>query len=137
MSVRSFRFARTGTRIRIWAIASAGERRVSRSASAEIGCSIRFSVSRSRLTSRLYLAPSGGILGPVAVEPGVEAVRRQQLLVRSLFDDQAVLENDDQVGLANRRQPVRDDECRAAVQEPPQSDFDLALGADVDRARRL
>src|SRR5437763_3140287 len=45
---RSFRFPRTGTLMRICATASAGVRRVSRSASAETGCSIRCSVSRSR-----------------------------------------------------------------------------------------
>src|SRR5207253_9966500 len=49
MTVRSFLFARTGTRMRICFTASAGVRRVSRSASSDAGCSIRFSVSGSRL----------------------------------------------------------------------------------------
>src|SRR5919198_1535483 len=45
---RSLRVPRTGTLIRICATACAGVSRVSRSASAETGCSIRSSVSRSR-----------------------------------------------------------------------------------------
>ena len=57
ITVRSFRFARTGTRMRIWATASAGVSRVSRSASSEIGCSMRFSVSRSRLIARESTRP--------------------------------------------------------------------------------
>ena len=57
--------------------------------------------------------------------------------MRPLLDDLAVLEDDDQVGVADRRQAVRDDERGAAVQEPPQRVLDLALRADVDRARRL
>ena len=61
----------------------------------------------------------------------------EQLVVRPLLDDLAVLEDDDQIGIADRRQPVGDDERGAAVQEPPQRTLDLALGADVDRARRL
>ena len=47
ITVRSFLFARTGTRMRICATASAGVRRVSRSASAEAGWSMRSSVSSS------------------------------------------------------------------------------------------
>ncbi len=46
-SVRSLRFAREGTLMRIFSTASAGVRRVSRSASSGIGWSIRSSVSRS------------------------------------------------------------------------------------------
>src|SRR5207248_3182017 len=48
-----------------------------------------------------------------------------------------VLEHDDRAGVANRREAVRDDERRAAVQEAAEGVLDLALGADVDRARRL
>jgi hypothetical protein len=46
-SVRSFLFARSGARMRMWSTASAGVRRVSRSACSETGCSIRSSVSLS------------------------------------------------------------------------------------------
>ena len=57
--------------------------------------------------------------------------------MRSLLDDLPVLEDDDQVGVANRREAVGDDERSAAVQQPPECTFDLALRADVDRACRL
>src|SRR6266545_7057334 len=48
--------------------------------------------------------------GPVAVERRVEAATLEQLVVRSLLDDPSVLEDDDQVGVADRRQAMRDDE---------------------------
>jgi hypothetical protein len=57
--------------------------------------------------------------------------------VRSLLDDLAVLEHHDQVGVADRREAVGDDERGATVQEASQRAFDLPLGADVDGARRL
>ena len=57
--------------------------------------------------------------------------------MRALLDDPAVLEHDDQVGVADRREAVGDDERGAAVQQAAQRALDLALGADVDRARRL
>jgi hypothetical protein len=44
-----------------------------------------------------------------------------------------VLEHDDQVGVADRREAVRDHEGGAAGEERPQRLLDLALGADVDR----
>jgi hypothetical protein len=50
-SRRSFRFPRAGTEIFIPPTASAGVSRVSRTASGEIGSSIRCSVSGSRVTS--------------------------------------------------------------------------------------
>ena len=49
ISVRSLRLPRTGTLIRMRATASAGVRRVSCSASASTGCSIRSAVSSSSL----------------------------------------------------------------------------------------
>jgi hypothetical protein len=57
--------------------------------------------------------------------------------VRALLDDLPVLQDDDQVGVADRREAVGDDECGAPVQEALQGALDLPLGADVDRARRL
>ena len=48
-----------------------------------------------------------------------------------------MLEDDDQVGVADRREPVRDHEGGAAGEQPPERLLDLALGADVDRRGRL
>ena len=49
----------------------------------------------------------------------------------------AVLEDDDQVGAADRREPVGDDERRPAGEEPAQRPLDAPLGADVDARGRL
>ena len=82
-------------------------------------------------------AELGRVRGPVAVERRVEAAPREQLLVRALLDDAAVLEHDDQVRIADRREPVRDDECGSVLEQQMQRLLDLSLGADVDRRRRL
>ena len=74
---------------------------------------------------------------PVSVERRVKASAPQELVVRALLDDAAVLEHDDQVGVADRRQPVGDDERGAAGEQEPERPLDLPLGADVDRRRRL
>ena len=57
--------------------------------------------------------------------------------MRALLDDRAVLEHDDQVGVADGREAVGDDERGAAVEQAAQRALDPPLGADVDRARRL
>ena len=51
----------------------------------------------------------------LVVELPVASAEREQLVVRAALDDLAVLEHEDLVGAADRRQPVRDDERRAAV----------------------
>src|SRR4029434_10459291 len=43
----------------------------------------------------------------------VAAVPLEQLAVRAAFDDAAVVEDDDRVGIDDGRQPVRDDQGRA------------------------
>ena len=50
----------------------------------------------------------------LVVELAVAAVQRQQRLVRAALDDLAAFEDEDLIGAANRGQPVRDDERRAA-----------------------
>ena len=116
----------------------AGVSRVSRSASSETGCSIR---------SGLCRAPSEGpsprpVRGAFATSASAGCVwlarfmrrlaaqspyrevyrprRAEQLVVRALLDDLAVLQHDDQVGVADRGQPVRDDERRPAREQQPQ-----------------
>ena len=49
------------------------------------------------------------------VQPRIDAAAREQLGVRALLDDAAVVEHDDAVGVLDRRQPVRDDDRRAAA----------------------
>src|SRR5213593_1793839 len=74
---------------------------------------------------------------PVAVELCIGARAPNQLLVRSLLDNPAVVEHDDAVGASDRGQPVSDDEGRSAREEPAQALLDPALGPDIDRRRRL
>ena len=57
--------------------------------------------------------------------------------MRALLDDAAVLEHDDQVGVADRREAVRDHEGGAAGEQAAESPLDLALGADVHGRRGL
>src|SRR5439155_3816022 len=76
-------------------------------------------------------------LGPVAVERRVAAAPPNQLVVRALFDELAVLEDDDPIGVANGREPMRDDECGPAGEQRPQRLLDLPFGPDVDGRGRL
>ena len=53
------------------------------------------------------------------------------------LDDLAVLEHEDLVGAADRRQPVRDDERRAALAQAPQAVLDHRLALAVEARRGL
>src|SRR5438270_11275599 len=85
ITVRSLRLPRAGTLMRIWATASAGVRRVSRSASAETGCSIRSSVFGSRST--------GVTLDPGEREPPGDDGDRGRLRLGRLQVEAAVHED--------------------------------------------
>ena len=71
------------------------------------------------------------------IQRRVGAVGREQLGVRALLDDAAVLHDEDEVGVADRREAVRDDEARAVGPQRRHGVLDEQLGARVDRARRL
>ena len=47
--------------------------------------------------------------------------------MRALLDDFAMLEDDDQTGVANRRQAVRDDERGAPMEEPPELGIEVVF----------
>ncbi len=57
--------------------------------------------------------------------------------MRPLLDDPPVLEDDDQVGAPDRREPVGDDERRPSGEERAQRELDAPLGSDVDARGRL
>src|SRR5947209_8623586 len=65
----------------------------------------------------------------------VQAVDGDQLFVRPPLDDLTVVEDDDLVAVADRRQAVGDDHTRAAP--PPQVGVHLLLGDGVEGARGL
>src|SRR5438046_1403439 len=70
--------------------------------------------------------------GPVTVERGVEAAARKQFIVRPLLHYLAVLQHDDQIGVTDRGEAVRDDERSPAREEQAQCLLDLPLRPDVD-----
>ena len=57
--------------------------------------------------------------------------------MRAVLDNLAVLEHDDQVGVADRRQAMGDHERGAVGEQRPQRLLDRPLRPDVDRRRRL
>ena len=57
--------------------------------------------------------------------------------MRAPLDDPAVLHHQDHVGVADRRQPVRDDERRAPAHQLAHRALDEDFGARVDAARRF
>ena len=80
---------------------------------------------------------SGDVRRPVSVQTGVRAAGGHQLVVRASLDDASVVEDDDEVGAANRGQAVCDDERCSSCQQVTQPSLDPALGTDVDGGRRL
>ena len=58
----------------------------------------------------------------------VVAAAPEQLVVRAALDDLAVVEHDDLVGVADRREAVRDRDRRAPVGELVERLLDLVLG---------
>src|SRR5215210_1013707 len=79
----------------------------------------------------------GGLLGPRPVQPGVGPARGQQLVVAATLDDAPAVQDDDLAGLADRRQPVGDDDRRATGEQAAQPLLDPALRVEVDIRRRL
>ena len=71
------------------------------------------------------------------VFPATAAGKNVAPRVAALLDHAAVLEDDDQVGVPNGRQPMRDDERGALREQHAQGLLDSLLRADVDRRGRL
>src|SRR5579885_997631 len=62
---------------------------------------------------------------------------REQFRVRAALDDAALIEHKHEIRVANRREPVRDDEARAPTQQRDERTLQERFGERVDRARRL
>src|SRR5438128_2427532 len=72
--------------------------------------------------------PSGRrLLRPVPVELPIAPLGVEQLVVGSLLDDPAVLEHDDPACVADRREPVGDDDRGSVRHQPAQSLLDQRL----------
>src|SRR5678815_5884806 len=65
------------------------------------------------------------------------AVEAKQLVVRSLLDDAALLENDKPIHAGDRREPVRDRDHGLALPQRRELVLDRELDLAVERGRRL
>src|SRR5262245_62889785 len=79
----------------------------------------------------------GPARGARVVEASIRAAERQQSLVRSAFDDLALVEHEDLVRAPDRRQTVSDEEERATLRQALERREEQRLGLDVQRGRRL
>src|SRR5919201_1811296 len=82
---------------------------------------------------------SGGLLGAVQLvrQAAERAVDGEQLALAAPLRDASVLDDEDLVGAADCREPVRDDYRRATAQEPVERTLDQHLGGPVDVRGRL
>ena len=71
------------------------------------------------------------------MQAGIETAASQQLPVRALLAEPAVVQHEDAVGLADGREAVRDDDRSAALEQLLQRLLDEAFGLGVDAARGL
>src|SRR5688572_8203835 len=67
----------------------------------------------------------------------VPAAEANQLGMRSAFDDLAVLEDENLIGAANRRQPMRDHKCGTPLPERPEPVLNERLALAVEARCRL
>ena len=65
------------------------------------------------------------------------AASREQLVVRAVLDDAAVVDHDDAVGEPGGLQPVRDEDRRAALRGDAHRGLHLGLGLEVEVRRRF
>src|ERR1039458_10352271 len=78
-----------------------------------------------------------GVAGPSGVHLGVEPAADHQLIVRADFDDPAVIDDDDAVGLHRGRQPMRDQNGGARLEQNVEGRLDVCLRREVEIGRRL
>ena len=67
------------------------------------------------------------------IEAAVGALGGEQYFVRSLFANAAAVDDNDTIGIADRCQPVRDDQCRPALGKLGQRLLDRPFRFGVER----
>ena len=72
-----------------------------------------------------------------SVELVVLSPQLEELVVGTLFDDAAVVEDDDEVGIADSGEAVGDDECGAPLHQSVHAPLYEGLRAGVDAAGGL
>src|SRR3954470_9388370 len=93
----------------------------------------------ARATAARTRAAAGSTSGAelAAIEIGVHAFGLQELVVRAALDDAAGVDDEDQVGVADRAQAMGDDDAGAPGEQRAERALDDALGARVDVGGRL
>src|SRR5262249_57532044 len=86
---------------------------------------------------RLGVGGGGDELRVTRRQRRVAAARQHEVVVPALLDDSAVVENDDLVGVAHGREPVRNRNRRPALGQTIERFLDEPLRLAVERARRL
>src|SRR5204863_10211901 len=71
------------------------------------------------------------------VKIGVFAIQREQLFVRTAFDNAAVMKDADKVGVLDCRYPMRDDQRRPLCTDIAQIVEDLFFRVGVDRRKGI
>ena len=71
------------------------------------------------------------------VEVMVEALTGQQFIVRTLFDNFAVIDHQHLIGVADRAEAVGDDKAGASLHEAQERLLDARFGACIDAAGRF
>ena len=71
------------------------------------------------------------------IERGISATFAQQFIVPAGFDDQAVLDNENAIGMHDRRQPMGDGDGGAPFAELGKGFLHVALGLRIQRSRRF
>lgn len=75
-------------------------------------------------------------IGPIlAIEFGIEAVQGDQLVVVTRFGDNAILKNEDEVSIPDRRQTMSDDDTCSTLLSSVQSFLNNLLGLGVQGRR--
>src|SRR5439155_18013028 len=70
-------------------------------------------------------------------EPGVASLLCEKLVVRPTLDDAPLVQHDDEVGVADGGEAVRDDQAGASRKQRRERFLHAALGGRVERARCL
>src|SRR6266850_5816945 len=71
------------------------------------------------------------------VQPAIQAVRREQVAMRPALHDPPLRQDDDEIGVLHRREPVGDHEHRTMRHQPLDRFLHEALGLSVERTGGL
>ena len=85
------------------------------------------------LSGRSFAVVGLGTRAPLAVEGGVRTVAGDEVFVRAVLDQAAVVDHEDAVGVLGSAQAVRDHDACSAFEQAPDRSVDHPLGLGVER----